>query len=314
MDHPGADPLTGAHFFVDGPAHGAAAGAIAQLLGLDPSSYPDSYSWAQFQQDLTPGGSLYPQLQSNPTLAHQVALLEEIADQEETQNLSLYSMGGGPGAIFDQVQKIVCRNITADPTPNTVPVFSTFLIYPDGKFCPSLSEIQNNQSTFHRQVDEMAEGIDDRPALFFLEIDAVGTSTCLDSSELAAWEADLRFEIEALTALPHTVVYVEGGAADEDSPRYIAHVLSGVCVVNKRFVCQGLRGFYVNGTHFDWTLNEIHLGESCGQLSPVADQQRDGHLVHRPPGTCPCDARQALSALASRVPDNQGCWRESRLR
>src|SRR5579884_1047917 len=45
---PGADPLAGASFFVDGPKHGAAAGAIAQLLGLDPSSYPDDYSWAQF--------------------------------------------------------------------------------------------------------------------------------------------------------------------------------------------------------------------------------------------------------------------------
>ena len=42
---PGADPLTGANFFVDGPAHGEAAGAIEKLLGLNPSNYPDDYSW-----------------------------------------------------------------------------------------------------------------------------------------------------------------------------------------------------------------------------------------------------------------------------
>src|SRR5947209_15723442 len=37
---PGSDPLSGAHLFVDGPRHGVAAGAIAQLLGVDPQSYP----------------------------------------------------------------------------------------------------------------------------------------------------------------------------------------------------------------------------------------------------------------------------------
>src|SRR5437763_11264326 len=43
------DPLQGAHFFVDGPRHGQAAGAIAHLLGLDPASFADSDSWAAFK-------------------------------------------------------------------------------------------------------------------------------------------------------------------------------------------------------------------------------------------------------------------------
>src|ERR1700752_5323752 len=53
---PGSNPLNGASFFVDGPAHGAAAGAIARLLGIGTnvpvghylSAFPDSESWATF--------------------------------------------------------------------------------------------------------------------------------------------------------------------------------------------------------------------------------------------------------------------------
>src|SRR5947209_12068205 len=52
---PGANPLNGANFFVPGPAHGAAAGAIAELLGVDPQSLPETYSWQQFKQDLDIG-------------------------------------------------------------------------------------------------------------------------------------------------------------------------------------------------------------------------------------------------------------------
>src|SRR5579871_4008178 len=39
---PGANPLHGASFFVNGARHGAAAGVILRLLGLDPKRFPDS--------------------------------------------------------------------------------------------------------------------------------------------------------------------------------------------------------------------------------------------------------------------------------
>src|SRR5579862_9098090 len=52
---PGSNPLNGASFFVDGPAHGAAAGAIARILGENPTNFPDSYSWPQLRQSLQTG-------------------------------------------------------------------------------------------------------------------------------------------------------------------------------------------------------------------------------------------------------------------
>jgi endoglucanase len=263
---PGSDPLHGAHLFIDGPRHGVAAGAITTMLGIDPTSYPDDYSWARFEHDIA--GRLGRMLHGGPSArgrAHDALLLEKIADEQETQNISLYAGGGGPGAIFGQVQKLLCHNLTADPTPHTVPVFSTFFVYPSGQFCPSLGAILGNWRTFKRQIDELAAGTGRHPVVYLLEIDAVGTIACLTRAARAAWESDLRYEIEKLTALPHTVVYVEGGASDEATPSFIAHVLDAICVVRRHGkrtnVCALMRGFFTNGTHFDWSSGEIRWAD-----------------------------------------------------
>ena len=120
---PGANPLVGARFFVDGPRHGEAAGAIAQLLGVSPTRFGDSRSWASFKARLA-HGRLHRKLKHNPALAYKVRLLEKIAEQPEAQRFSRYSAGGGPGAIFAQVQKIFCHNLTADP--GTIPIITTY--------------------------------------------------------------------------------------------------------------------------------------------------------------------------------------------
>src|ERR1700729_3891866 len=52
---PGGNPLNGAQFYVPGPRKGAAAGAIAQLVGLNPQDMPVSESWADFEQRLARG-------------------------------------------------------------------------------------------------------------------------------------------------------------------------------------------------------------------------------------------------------------------
>ncbi len=81
---PGSNPLSGAKFFVDGPRHGEAAGAIAQLLGLNPDRFSDSYSWTRFEASLG-RGRLHRKLEHNHALARKVALLETIADGPEAQ-------------------------------------------------------------------------------------------------------------------------------------------------------------------------------------------------------------------------------------
>ena len=258
---PNGDPLAGAHFFVDGPRHGQAAGAIASMLGMNPMTFPDSYSWSQFQA--TYGSMFDPQ-----ELA-----LAKIAAQEETQNVSLYAQGGGPGAIFAQTQKILCDNAAADPTPNTVPVFSTFFIYPQGQFCPSLGALRSWQMTFKRDVDEMGEAIGDDPAVIFEEIDSIGTSSCLQGDELKLWLHDLSWESKVFSALPHAVVYAEAGYSDAQGPLWTA----------KRLWTAGvdqIEGFYTNGTHFAWSSNEIKWAEKVSNdLFKLSHDQYRAHFV-----------------------------------
>ncbi len=254
---PGANPLNGANFFVDGPAHGAAASAIASMLGMDPSSFPNDYSWAQFKQILQ-SGPVAARLAADPSLAQKVSLLARIADQPEANRFSLYSEGGGPGAIYGQVHKVLCSNLAADP--GTIPIFTTFFLYQAG-YCETRSQILANRPTFERQINEMARGIDRRPAVMLLELDAVGASRCMQyNGALPYWEADMRYEINKISALPHTVVYIEGGYADSNPPRYTANVLNAVGI-------QKIRGFFTNDTHEDWTIKEIRWGERVSRLT-----------------------------------------------
>jgi hypothetical protein len=276
---PGANPLTGANFFVDGPRHGSAAGAIAQLLGMDPTRYKDGDSWATFKANLT-HGRLARKLAHNKALARKVHLLEKIADQPEAQRFSLYSSGGGPGAIFAQVQKIFCHNLTADP--GSIPIITTYFLYQAG-YCETSSEIVSHRPTFERQVNEMVQGIENRPAVMLLELDAIGSSSCMArNGALPEWEADMRYEINAVSALPHTVVYIEGGYSDGANPSYTARVLNAVGVHN-------IRGFYTNDTHLQWTANEIRWGLKVSAMTGgahfiinTADNGR-GPLLNRHP-------------------------------
>ena len=245
---PGANPLTGANLFVDGPAHGAAASAVASLIGINPKNLPDSVSWAEFKQEHAAAIAARPQ----------AALLSKIADQPDANRFSLYSGGGGPGAIYAQVHKIVCDNMAADPS--SIPVFTTYFLYQAG-YCETSSEILAHRRTFERQINEMARGIGHRPAVMLLELDAVGASKCMQQNgALGDWEGDMRYEIDKISALPHTLVYVEAGYADSNDPSYTARVLNAVGIGK-------IRGFFTNDTHEDWTINEIRWGERVSRLT-----------------------------------------------
>ncbi len=198
------DPLQGAHFFVDGPRHGQAAGAIATLLGINPLNLSESDSWAVFK------ASHLAAINRDPKARQ----LTKIADQEETQNISLYAMGGGPGAIAAQTTKLLCNNMNADPTPATVPVVTTYLIYPNGRPCTSVAAIRGWQGTFKRDVDEMASAIGRKRAVIGEDIDSIGASACLRGSALTMWLADLNYESSKFGALPHAVTYAEAGYSD----------------------------------------------------------------------------------------------------
>ena len=279
---PGSNPLQGAQFFVAGPKKGPAARAIAQALGLNPDNYALDYSWAHFADDLT-HGSLLAKLQADPQLAYKVRMLEKIASGPETNRFSIYSGGGGPGAIFSQVQRIFCDNLTADP--GAIPLISTYFMHPVVGGCPTPAMMTAMQPAFHRRVDEMVASVANRPAVFLIENDAIGSSSCVQRmGSMPQWEADLRYETSAVASLPHTVVYLEGGYSDSNGPRYTARVLNAAGI-------QHIRGFWTNDTHSQWTINEIHWGEKVSRLTHGADfvintaGNGQGPLLNRHPTT-----------------------------
>jgi endoglucanase len=258
---PGANPLHGARFFVDGPRHGLAAGSIAHLLGIDARTpigtalptFRDGESWAAFSR------SVARQLKRKPSVAHKVALLEKIASEPEPNRFSSFSGGGSPSAIAVQVNKIFCHNLTADP--GAVPIITTYFLHPSLGGCPSAAQIRAYSPLLHARVNAMVNAVARRPAVWLLEIDAIGSSHCIATrGALRGWEAALRYEINKVRSLPHAVVYVEGGYSDANTIGYTARMLNAVGV-------RKIRGFWTNDTHLNWTTNEIKRDQRISHLT-----------------------------------------------
>jgi endoglucanase len=262
---PGEDPLTGANFFVDGPTHGAAAGAIARLFGVDTQypvghwlpSFPDDESWATFLTTFVE--PKLAQHQGDAALVRKVQLLEKIAVEPEAQRVSVAAEGGSPAGISDFTRKLFCHNFTADP--GTVPIISTYFLHPVLGGCSTAHEIGAAMPEFKRRIDALVAWTGNRPVVYLLELDAVGSSACMvKSGGLHAWEAALRYEVDRMATLPHAVVYLEGGYSDSNSPRYTARVLNAVGIGN-------IRGFFTNDTHINWTSHEAAWAEKVSKLT-----------------------------------------------
>jgi endoglucanase len=244
---PGSDPLRGARFFVPGPAEGNAARVIATLLGKDPAAISPSESWAEFHRELTTG-PLHTKLADSGGLARQVALLSKVAAQPQAQRLSSGSWGGTPDGIFDQTQKTFCDALRADP--GSIPIFTTYFLHETLGGDPTPAQVRAYMPLFEARVNAMAAATGRRPAVFLLEIDGIGsTRGIVATGALPEWEAALRYELDAMQALPHTVVYIEGGYSDSNSVAFTAKVLDAIGI-------HRIRGFYTNDTHDNWTINE----------------------------------------------------------
>ncbi len=256
------DPLEGAQFFVNGPRHGSAAGAIAHLLGIDTGtpvghplpSFTDSESWATFSQEVA---RRLPHLA--PTVQHKILALEKIASEPETQRISAYSEGGSPHGIYGQTVKLFCHNFTADP--GAIPIINTYFLHGTLHGCPTKGEINRYRPKFKAQIDAIARATGRRPVVWLLELDYLGSSSCIaHHGSLPGWESLMRYEVQKLATLPHAVTYMEAGYSDSNHPHYTARALN-------RSDIRQTQGFYTNDTHEQWTINEIHWGDKISRLT-----------------------------------------------
>jgi endoglucanase len=146
--------------------------------------------------------------------------------------------------------------------PAAVPMLSTYwlvdgaLIHPQ---CGHYADSPARQAQWRRWIQNFANGIGDYRAIVFLEEDSLITVGCLSHHGLAVRMAELNYAVTVLSKLPRTVVYLDAGAADALPATKAARLLREAGVAHTE-------GFYLNATHFDWTLNEIHYGWKISHL------------------------------------------------
>jgi endoglucanase len=101
--------------------------------------------------------------------------------------------------------------------------------------------------------DGLARAIGGDRVVIAFEPDSLGTIDCLARSRRDDRIRLLRHGIDVLSALPATTIYIEAGASDWEASFRMAKKLRQVGI-------HKVRGFMLNVTHYDWTMNNIRYG------------------------------------------------------
>lgn len=177
--------------------------------------------------------------------------LQVIANQPETKRY-----GGWDDNVANKVARYLAQ---ADAErPGEVPLLSTYRLH--HLACGRVSDSRAEVAAVARWYDAFARGIGAHRVVVFVEIDALITAPCLSQTGLSRRVTELRDALARLASLPHTVVYVDAGAADAQRPAAVARLLRRVGV-------RWIEGFFTNATHQDWTSREIRYGRAISRLT-----------------------------------------------
>ena len=105
---------------------------------------------------------------------------------------------------------------------------------------------------------DFANAVGNARVIIAYEPDSIGTISCLARSRRAARKRVLRYGVSVLSKLPNATIYLEGTASDWKSPAFTAKLLKYIGISK-------VRGFMVNVTHFDWTINNIRYGNKVSR-------------------------------------------------
>ncbi len=186
--------------------------------------------------------------------------LRVIADQPGTARFGTFSYGS---PYVPDIGTAVSRYLTraAATEPGTIPLLATYRITQGACKRGGTADTPAQQQAYHDFIEGFAQGIGSYPAVLFLEEDALITTPCLTSQGLAVRMAELNDAINILTTTcPHLVIYLDAGAADALHAQDAANLLERAGVAK-------IEGFFLNSTHYDWTLNEIRYGEQISRLT-----------------------------------------------
>jgi endoglucanase len=175
-------------------------------------------------------------------------ILAKLADEPQTEHFGSFSFN----------IRASVRRYMESVRRGTVPILATYDLPHLG--CTHTSDTPAQSGAFRGWIHAFAHGIGDRRAVVFLEEDALITVGCLSHAGLAVRMSELDYATRTLGNLPHTVTYLDAGAADGDpSPGRIASLL-------RRAGVRHIRGFFLNSSHFDWTNNELRYGNRVAKI------------------------------------------------
>jgi endoglucanase len=185
----------------------------------------------------------------HPTWA---GLLNVIAAEPETHRFGGWD-GPHPGNV---VQAFLERGYSEQP--GTVPMIAVYRLV--HRTCGRAGDSRGAEASYRGWISSFARGVSSYRAVIFLEMDSLITEGCLSGSGLRTRMRELNYAIDRLSALPRTVVYLDGGAADALPASRTAHLLK-LAGVRK------IQGFFLNSTHNDWTSREIRYGQQVSRMT-----------------------------------------------
>ena len=143
--------------------------------------------------------------------------------------------------------------------PGSVPLM--VVLRAQGKECNSHYKAggRAEDNATKRWYDDFADAVGSSRVVIAFEPDSVGTINCLARSRRQARRKVLRYGVNALAKLPNATIYLEGTASDWKSARYTAKALKYIGIAK-------VRGFMLNVTHYDWTLNNVRYGRKVSKL------------------------------------------------
>jgi endoglucanase len=269
----GDDPSTGVKIGL-----GAQSSAVLGVLEDDPT--PARNAANPLELPVTPpagnplgGARFFVDPTSKPAQAAKLpgfSAISEIAQQPYTNRFGTFSYSS---PYVHDIGTAVSRLMTrAQATaPGTIPLLATYRIVDGhcGNYTPTASDVQS----YHDFMQGFAQGIGSYPAVLFLEQDSLITSGCLSTQGVSVRMQELSDALDLLSQYaPHTVVYLDAGAADA-LPASRAAQLLAMAGVGKA------QGFFLNSTHFDWTLNEIRYGQQISSILATTYHLPGKHFV-----------------------------------
>jgi hypothetical protein len=221
----------------------------ANILGTTPAPTDgDPLQYAKFTTGMNQGAvNAYNKYKtSNPSWA---AAFKKIAYSPGSGsqrfwywNQPLDKLANNMDYAFEQLEKA---------QPNTVLTLTTYALVHGG--CSTGNAAFT--AKYLAWMQQYAAGIGNYPAVVYLEEDSLITSPECNSAELAQRMLQLKGAIALLEADPHTVVYIDAGAADDLARSTVTNLL-------KRADVCAAQGFFLNSTHFDWTSSNIAYGQA----------------------------------------------------